>query len=66
METQEQLDFLLGLGCTTMQGYLLGRPVSGDELSRQLRETHHPFGLAAADLPVLDDPPPMPRIARAH
>ncbi|MGU3414845.1 putative bifunctional diguanylate cyclase/phosphodiesterase [Enterobacteriaceae bacterium C34A] len=30
VETQEQLEFLTQLGCNTLQGYLLGKPVSAD------------------------------------
>ncbi len=67
VETQEQLDFLLDLGCTTMQGYLLGRPVPGEQLSQLLRDTHHPFGLADdAPIAALDDELAPARVARAH
>ncbi|WEK02749.1 MAG: EAL domain-containing protein [Candidatus Devosia phytovorans] len=36
IETEEQLDALLGLGGTVMQGYLFGRPVSEAEMLEQL------------------------------
>lgn len=32
VETAEQQDFLTGLGCNTLQGYLLGRPVPPDQV----------------------------------
>jgi diguanylate cyclase/phosphodiesterase len=32
VETQEQCDFLTKLGCTTLQGYLLGKPVSAEAI----------------------------------
>lgn len=32
VETAEQQQFLTGLGCNTLQGYLLGRPVPPDEV----------------------------------
>jgi diguanylate cyclase (GGDEF)-like protein len=35
VETPEQRDYLLGLGCSLQQGYLLGRPMPADHL-RQL------------------------------
>lgn len=31
VETQEQLDFLTRLGCNSLQGYLLGRPMPAEE-----------------------------------
>lgn len=36
IETEEQLDALLGLGGTVMQGYLFGRPMSEDMVIEQL------------------------------
>ena len=36
VETREQMDFLIGLGCTEMQGYYLGVPVPADVITRQL------------------------------
>jgi EAL domain-containing protein (putative c-di-GMP-specific phosphodiesterase class I) len=32
VETAEQQEFLTGLGCNTLQGYLLGRPVPPDQV----------------------------------
>ncbi len=36
VENQEQYDFLKGIGCDYVQGYLLGKPVSGSRLLAQL------------------------------
>ncbi|MBB1202451.1 bifunctional diguanylate cyclase/phosphodiesterase [Enterobacteriaceae bacterium 89] len=35
VETPEQRDFLTRLGCSTLQGYLLGKPVSADAIGVQ-------------------------------
>ncbi|WP_445679357.1 putative bifunctional diguanylate cyclase/phosphodiesterase [Radicibacter daui] len=32
VETEQQADYLRGIGCTDLQGYLLGRPISGPEV----------------------------------
>ena len=37
VETQAQCDFLVASGCTTMQGYLLSRPVTGQAIAELLR-----------------------------
>ena len=37
VETQAQCDFLVENGCTTMQGYLLSRPVTGQAIAELLR-----------------------------
>ncbi len=37
IETEEQIDALLDLGCVYGQGYLLGRPMTADESVRALR-----------------------------
>ncbi len=42
VETVAQLEFLMGLGCTTMQGYLLGRPQPGSTLTEILRAAQPP------------------------
>lgn len=36
METSEQVDALLALGCRYMQGYYYSRPVPADQLERLL------------------------------
>jgi diguanylate cyclase (GGDEF)-like protein/PAS domain S-box-containing protein len=38
VETQAQIDFLLALGCTTVQGYMLGRPLPAAATADLLRE----------------------------
>lgn len=37
VETQEQRDFLVSVGCDMMQGYLFGRPMAPDALADMLR-----------------------------
>ena len=37
IETREQWKLAFTLGCDIAQGYLIGRPVSGDELSELLQ-----------------------------
>jgi EAL domain-containing protein (putative c-di-GMP-specific phosphodiesterase class I) len=37
IETQQQIDTLSAMGCTTMQGYLLSRPLAADAMSELLR-----------------------------
>jgi diguanylate cyclase (GGDEF)-like protein/PAS domain S-box-containing protein len=39
VETQAQIDLLLSLGCTTVQGFLLGRPLPAAETAELLRES---------------------------
>ena len=36
VETQEQLDFLLDIGCDEIQGYFFSRPLSGDDFAKFL------------------------------
>jgi EAL domain-containing protein (putative c-di-GMP-specific phosphodiesterase class I) len=48
VETQAQIDFLLDLGCTTVQGFLLGRPLPAEATARLLRAS------VTADAPVVD------------
>jgi len=38
VETREERDLLVELGCERMQGYLFGRPVPAEEFERMLRE----------------------------
>jgi EAL domain-containing protein (putative c-di-GMP-specific phosphodiesterase class I) len=51
VETEYQLEALKALGCDEMQGYLLGAPMSADDMTRLLeRPVHWPVQqLAAAD-----------------
>ena len=42
VETREQLNFLTGLGCTTVQGYLIGRPQDATVVETLLRTTAVP------------------------
>jgi len=39
VETQAQVDLLLSLGCTTVQGFLLGRPLPAAETAQLLRQS---------------------------
>lgn len=39
VETQAQIDLLVSLGCTTVQGFLLGRPLPADATAKLLRES---------------------------
>ncbi len=39
VETQAQIDFLLSLGCTTVQGYMLGRPLPAAATAELLRQS---------------------------
>ncbi len=39
VETQQQIDLLLSLGCTTVQGFLLGRPQPASVTAKLLRES---------------------------
>ncbi|MEP6943200.1 MAG: EAL domain-containing protein [Betaproteobacteria bacterium] len=48
VETQAQIDFLLELGCTTVQGYMLGRPLPAGATAELLRQSvTNPRGVAA-------------------
>jgi EAL domain-containing protein (putative c-di-GMP-specific phosphodiesterase class I) len=37
VETEAQRDFLTASGCQVFQGYLFGKPMPGDELTRRLQ-----------------------------
>ena len=58
VETEAQRDLLHELGCSTMQGYLFGKPVPESQI-RSL------FLKAAADSPSPDDPARAPQQRRA-
>jgi len=53
VETQAQSDFLIGNGCTTMQGYLLCRPMTGPAIAGMLRNGRAPT-VAASDAASLE------------
>ena len=53
VETQAQIDFLVGLGCTTVQGYMLGRPLPAEATAELLRQSMKHVQEAAA--PVRDE-----------
>lgn len=40
VETPEQRDFLTRLGCSSLQGYLLGRPMPAEEFTAHVPELH--------------------------
>jgi len=42
VETAEQLDFLRHAGCDVVQGYLLGRPMHGNEATQRLKANDWP------------------------
>ncbi|WP_418317308.1 EAL domain-containing protein [Piscinibacter sakaiensis] len=58
VETQAQADFLRGLGCDEIQGYLLSRPLPGPELVDWLRA--HETVRAKAQRAVGGNSAPMP------
>jgi EAL domain-containing protein (putative c-di-GMP-specific phosphodiesterase class I) len=43
VETEEQADFLKGIGCSKLQGYLYSKPMPYDEIVRLYRNGSH-FG----------------------
>jgi EAL domain-containing protein (putative c-di-GMP-specific phosphodiesterase class I) len=47
VETLAQIELLTSLGCTTVQGYLLGRPMAASAMAERLRKS-----LAHADSPA--------------
>ena len=53
VETQQQIDVLSEMGCTTMQGYLLSRPLSTSAMSQLLHRHFHSVPL----LPTEDGEP---------
>jgi EAL domain-containing protein (putative c-di-GMP-specific phosphodiesterase class I) len=38
VETREQQEFLTRLGCSTLQGFLLGRPLPADQFIEAVRQ----------------------------
>ena len=53
VETQAQIDLLLGLGCTTVQGFLLGRPLPAAATAKLLRES-----MTNTDPPIVQESDP--------
>jgi diguanylate cyclase (GGDEF)-like protein len=53
VETQAQIDLLLELGCTTVQGFLLGRPLPAAATAKLLRES-----MTDADSPIVQESDP--------
>jgi diguanylate cyclase (GGDEF)-like protein len=51
VETQAQVDLLTSLGCTTVQGFLLGRPLPAMETAQLLRQ-----GVAGTPAPAAERP----------
>jgi diguanylate cyclase (GGDEF)-like protein len=49
VETIEQLVVLAALGCDFAQGYLIARPMTGDELMRRYKSGEEPFALAVTN-----------------
>ncbi|HTW08946.1 MAG TPA: EAL domain-containing protein, partial [Acidimicrobiales bacterium] len=50
VETEHQLDHLLGLGCSVAQGFLFSRPMPANQLEDLLTIGNRPEGGAAGDL----------------
>jgi diguanylate cyclase (GGDEF)-like protein len=50
VETQAQIDLLMSLGCTTVQGFLLGRPLPAKETAELLRQSAATSRVPAPDL----------------
>ena len=40
METEEQYNYLKGLGCDYAQGFLLGKPMAGEKMTGVLESAH--------------------------
>ena len=49
VETVEQADQLMALGCTSMQGYYFGRPIDSEELVAEWRREHSLVTAGGAD-----------------
>jgi EAL domain-containing protein (putative c-di-GMP-specific phosphodiesterase class I) len=53
IEADDQVRVLRALGCTTMQGYLFGRPMPSSEVLGFLDATKFPVSLEAKELRAL-------------
>ncbi|WP_411025579.1 EAL domain-containing protein, partial [Salmonella sp. s55004] len=49
VETVEQQQFLTELGCNTLQGYLLGKPLAPEVITREGNNLEHPQPATAAN-----------------
>ncbi len=58
VETQSQIDFLLSLGCNTMQGYLLSRPLPPVVMTEVLRSRYKSAQFARSPLAAFAWPMP--------
>jgi predicted signal transduction protein with EAL and GGDEF domain len=52
VETQAQMELLLSLGCTTAQGFLLGRPLPARQMAEVLRRSAAGSAAVAANDPA--------------
>lgn len=53
VETAEQQNFLTGLGCETLQGYLLDRPMTSEQIRQRLAAPKP--GQSVFTLPMKDE-----------
>lgn len=60
VETQAQIDFLSSLGCSTMQGYLLSRPLPAVVMTEVLRSKFAASSLGGASFGGFQWPAPQP------
>ncbi len=58
VETVEQADQLMALGCTSMQGYYFGRPIDSEELVAEWRREHSLVTAGGARQPLRGAAPP--------
>jgi EAL domain-containing protein (putative c-di-GMP-specific phosphodiesterase class I) len=49
VEREDQVEFLRGLGCEKVQGYLYSRPLPANEIARYARERNEQYPLSAAE-----------------
>ncbi len=59
VETQAQMEFLSALGCNTMQGYLLSRPLPAVVMTELLRSRYASASIAGERLAGFDWPAPL-------
>jgi diguanylate cyclase (GGDEF)-like protein len=64
VETQAQIDFLSALGCNTMQGYLLSRPLPAAVMTEMLR-SRYPHGTSGR-APLSGFDWPLPQSSSRH